>query len=78
MYKVGDKIFCIRSSKFITSPNCEINKIYTIISVSEKYESIYYKIDDNSDEFVENSEYSSYFVDLKEHRKQKLLKLCTK
>ena len=72
MLKIGDKLVCIESHYHLI-----YNKIYTIIDVSSNdCVHFYYTIDDNSTCFDVKSRFSTYFIPLKELRKQKLQEIC--
>jgi hypothetical protein len=79
MYKVGEKLLCIKSSYYTDANNVIANNIYTVISVNMvNCDNIYYKINDGDMEFGNNSEYSRNFVSITEQRKEKLNKICSK
>ena len=72
MLKIGDKLICIKDEYHLI-----YNKIYTIIDVfTDKYGYWYYRINDNKSSFGVNSTWRTYFIPLKEIRKQKLNKIC--
>jgi hypothetical protein len=82
MYKVGDKLLCIKSTNYGHAfYDVKINNIYTITDVKVYHEnddddySVYYKIDGQRSDFGSESKYARNFISLKEYRKQKLKKL---
>jgi hypothetical protein len=77
MYKIGDKLLCIKSSYYNNGHDVIMNNIYTIIDIYIGIDGVYYKIDDGAQPFGENSLFSKRFIlDVKYQRKQKLEKLC--
>jgi len=86
MYKVGDKLLCIKSTNYGNGfTDIKINNIYTIVKVNnyndDGDDSVYYTINNISIEFGSESKYAGNFISLKEYRKQKIKrinKLCLK
>ena len=75
MFKKGDKVVCIKTRTI--GIIVETEKIYTITHVG-KYN---IQVGDYTYSIIKkDSHYSfdDYFISLKEYRKQKLKKLCTK
>ena len=82
MFKVGDKLLCIKSTNYGRKfYDVKINNIYTITDVKLYHEdgdddySVYYKIDGQGSDFGAESKYARNFISMKEYRKQKLLKI---
>ena len=83
MYKVGEKLVCIKSTNYGKGfYDIVINNIYTITAVNiyhedgDDDESIYYNINGQKSDFGAESKYSKNFISMKEYRKQKLNKIC--
>lgn len=74
MFKVGDKVICIKTDKYR-----KIIPFVTILKISNlsQYSNVYFEKISNI--VVENFAYNSYdFMLLSEYRKQKLNNLCSK
>ena len=76
MYKVGDKLLCIKNTtRGYKHDRLIVGRIYTVLEIFKNS----YRIDDDEGWFDENSDYYNHFVlDVKYMRKEKLEKLCTK